>query len=130
MVDDSKTHEAEDIEKQHKVEIRNQADHAVFSAEKNLKEVGDKIDADTKARIQTAIERVKAALKGENSDEIKSAADDLTNAWHTASQQLYQQRAHTTGGGSQPGGPNGPGGGQSSAAGDGSVQADYEVVDE
>jgi len=130
MVDDSKVHEAEDLEKQRKVEIRNQADNAVFAAEKNLKEVGDKIDADTRAKIQTAVERVKAALKGDNSDEIKSAADDLTTAWHAAAQQIYQQRAHAAGGGPQPGGPGGPTGGQSAAGGDGSVQADYEVVDE
>jgi molecular chaperone DnaK len=84
MVNDAKSHEAEDTEKYKKVEIRNQADQAVFMAEKNLKDIGDKIDADTKAKIEAAAERVKTALKGENTDEIKSAADDLNTAWHAA----------------------------------------------
>ncbi len=129
MVDDAKAHDSEDREKARKVEIRNQADHAVFSAEKNLRELGDKIDADTKAKIEGAIERVRAALKGGNTDEIKSAADDLDTAWHAAAQQIYRQQTQQQGG-PQPGAPGVPGGGQSAAADGGSVDADFEVVDE
>ncbi len=129
MVNDAKQHETEDSQKAHKVEVRNQADQAVFMAEKNLKDMGDKIDADTKAKIEAAMERVKTALKGDNTDEIKSAADDLNTAWHAAAEQMYQ-RAGAQQGGPQPGGQDQPGGEQASAAGDGSVDADYEVVDD
>jgi molecular chaperone DnaK len=133
MVNDAKTNEAEDTEKQQKVEIRNQADQAVFMAEKNLAEIGDKIDGDTKARIEAAAERVKTALKGENTDEIKAAADDLNTAWHAAAQQMYQQQSQEAGAepqpGPQPGAGGRPGGGQSAGADD-SVEADFEVVDE
>ncbi len=132
MVNDAKAHEAEDSEKSKKVEIRNQADQAVFMAEKNLKDLGDKIDAGTKAKIEAAMERVKTALKGDNTDEIKSAADDLNTAWHAAAQQVYQQQAQSGGAnqGPTPGGGGQAGAGQASGAGDDSVEADYEVVDE
>jgi molecular chaperone DnaK len=129
MVDDAKRHEAEDTQKAQKVEVRNQADQAVFMAEKNLKDMGDKIDADTRAKIEAAMERVKTALKGDNTDEIKSAADDLNTAWHAAAEQMYQ-RAGAQQGGPQPGGQQQPGTGQSAGAENGSVDADYEVVDD
>jgi molecular chaperone DnaK len=132
MVNDAKTHETEDNEKQQKVEVRNQADQAVFMAEKNLKELGDKIDADTKAKIEAAVSRVKEALKGENMVEIKSASEDLTAAWHAAAQQIYQQQSQTAGAESQPG-PEGPtpnNGETSSGGGGNTVDADFEVVDE
>ncbi len=132
MVNDSNIHEAEDNEKHQKVEVRNQADQAVFTAEKNLKDLGDKIDADTKAKIEAAVERVKTALNGENTDEIKAAADDLNTAWHAAAEQMYQQQAQQQGAGSQPG-PQPDMGNQSGgpeAAGNESVEADFEVVDE
>jgi len=128
MVDDAKQHESEDAQKAQKVEVHNQADQAVFMAEKNLKEMGDKIDADTKAKIEAAVERVKTALKDDNTDEIKSAADDLNNAWHAAAEQMYQ-RAGAQQGGPHPGGQEQPGGGQATSD-DGSVDADYEVVDD
>jgi len=130
MVNDAKAHQAEDTEKGKKIEIRNQADQAVFMAEKNLKEYGDKIDADAKAKIEAAVERVKTALKGENTDEIKAAADDLNTAWHGAAQQMYQQQATDQQQGPPPGGGGQPGSGPSSGAGDESVEADFEVVDE
>jgi molecular chaperone DnaK len=132
MVNDAKAHEAEDSEKSKKVEIRNQADQAVFMAEKNLKDLGDKIDAGTKAKIEAAMERVKTALKGDNTDEIKSAADDLNTAWHAAAQQVYQQQQAQPGGANQGSAPGGgqAGGGQASGSGDDSVEADYEVVDD
>ena len=132
MVNDAKSHQAEDSEKHHKVEVRNQADQAVFMAEKNLKELGDKIDADTRAKIEAAVERVKSALKGENTDDIKAAADDLNTAWHAAAQQMYQQQAQQPGGGGPHAGPRPDMGGQpgGTSAGDDSVEADFEVVDE
>ncbi|MEZ5359025.1 MAG: molecular chaperone DnaK [Candidatus Zixiibacteriota bacterium] len=132
MVNDAKSHAAEDEQKAKKVQIRNEADQAVFMAEKNLKEMGDKIDATTKSKIEAAMERVKETLKGDNTDEIKSASDDLTAAWHAAAQTIYQQQAQQ--GGPQPGpDPNmGAGRGQqaSESSGDQAVDADFEVVDD
>ncbi|MCP4567326.1 MAG: Hsp70 family protein, partial [FCB group bacterium] len=135
----AEANEVEDNAKKEKIEIRNQADQAVFMTEKNLAEAGDKIDADTKAKIEAAVARVKQALEGENTDELKAAADDLTTAWHGAAQQMYQQ-AQAAGatpgpdssGADQPGPePNENSGDASDASdADGSVDADFEVVDE
>ncbi|MEE9443385.1 MAG: molecular chaperone DnaK [candidate division Zixibacteria bacterium] len=130
MVDDAKSHEAEDEEKHKKVQIRNEADQAVFMAEKNLKDMGDKLDADNKTKIEAAISRVKEALKGENTEEIKSASDDLTAAWHAAAQNIYQQQAQQQGAHPDPD-MNTDQTSQAQSADDSkTVDADYEVVDE
>jgi len=135
MVNDAKTHAEEDTLKGKRIEIRNRADQSVFVAEKNLKEYGDKIDPETRSKIEAAVERVKTALKGDNTDEIKSAAEDLDTAWHAAAQQMYQQQqAQQPGAGPQQQGT--PPGGETSqdkkaaSGGDESVEADYEVVDD
>lgn len=124
MVKDAEAHKTDDEQKAKKVEVRNQADQAVFLAEKNLKEMEDKLDSDNKAKIETAIERVKQALKGDDTDEIKVASDDLTAAWHAAAQTVYQQRSQQTG----PGGDNGQSG--SRQPDQESVDAEFEVVDD
>jgi len=129
MVKDAELHASEDDEKRRKVETHNNADQAVFMAEKNLKEYGDKLGADNKAKIEAAIARVKEALKGDNAADIKAASDDLTAAWHLAAQTIYQQQAHASG--PQPGTPGGPSpAADSGPGGGGSVDAEYEVVDD
>ncbi|MFH1701402.1 MAG: molecular chaperone DnaK [Candidatus Zixiibacteriota bacterium] len=130
MVNDAKSHQSEDEQKHKKVQIRNEADQAVFMAEKNLKDMGDKLDADNKAKIEAAISRVKETLKGENTDEIKSASDDLTAAWHAAAQNIYQQQAQQQGPQSGPDMNHEQASQTQSADDSNTVDADYEVVDE
>jgi molecular chaperone DnaK len=127
MVNDAKSHESEDSERKRKVEVRNNADHAVFSAEKNLKDLGDKIEAGTKAKIEAAIERVKETLKGDGTEEIQRAADDLNSAWHEAAQTMYSQTQQQPGGQRQEK-PDGSSGQQEGD--DQTVDADFEVVDD
>ena len=128
MVNDAKSHATEDAEKAKKVQTRNEADQAVFAAEKNLKELGDKLGADNKAKIEAAISRVQEALKSDNTDEIIAASDDLTAAWHAAAQTIYQQQGQA---GPQPGMDPNMGQPHADAPGDEKpVDADYEVVDE
>ncbi|NOY89416.1 MAG: molecular chaperone DnaK [FCB group bacterium] len=91
MVDDAKVHEAEDKEKKRKVESRNKADAAVFQAEKQLKEFGDKLSSDTKAKIEAGIGRVKEALKTDNYQEMDASVEDLNKLWMDASTEMYQQ---------------------------------------
>ncbi|NMC42602.1 MAG: molecular chaperone DnaK [candidate division Zixibacteria bacterium] len=132
MVADAEAHASEDAEKRDKVETRNQADQAVFMAEKQLKELGDKLDADNKAKIEAAVARVKDAMKRENVAEMKSASEDLTNAWHAAAQTIYRQQAQQPGGspGGNGGGPTGQSGGPDPGGKGQGVDAEYEVVDE
>ena len=129
MVKDAELHASEDDEKRRKVETHNNADQAVFMAEKNLKEYGDKLNAGDKAKIEAAIARVKETLKGDNAADIKAASEDLTAAWHLAAQTIYQQQAHASG--PQPGSPGGPSqAAESGPGGSGSVDAEYEVMDD
>jgi molecular chaperone DnaK len=125
MINDAKSHENEDKEKRRKIDIRNSADAAVFQAEKNLKEYGDKLDADNRAKIEAGISRVKEAMKSDNISEMQSSVEALNQLWHAAAANMYQR----TSGGAAPGG--GPASGQSSGGqtgGDKTVDADYEVV--
>ncbi|HDQ43873.1 MAG TPA: molecular chaperone DnaK [bacterium] len=127
MVNDAKSHAAEDKQKREEVDLKNSADQLVYQTEKNLKEYGDKLDADTKGKLEAAVGRVKEAQKGSSPDELKSSVDALNQVWQAAASQMYQQA------GSQPGaeGAAGPQAGGEQASGDGNVQdADYEVVDD
>ncbi len=126
MVNDAKTHEGEDKEKRHRIDIRNGADSAVFQTEKNLKEYGDKLDADNRAKIEAGINRVKEAMKTDNLVEMESSVDALNQLWHAAAATMYQK----TSGGASPSG-SASGSSQSSSgqtAGEKTVDADYEVV--
>ena len=130
MVNDAKQHESEDKEKKRRVDTRNQADAAVFQAEKQLKDLGDRIDADTKAKIEAGINRVKEAIKSDNINEMNSSVEALNQLWHAAASQMYQntnqQQAGGPGNGSQPGGETQSQAGQS--GGDEPIDADFEEV--
>ena len=122
MVKDAEAHAAEDKNRREEIEARNQADTLTYQVEKQLKENGDKIDPATKARVEAAIERVRETLKGTNAAEIKSAAADLEQTFQAAAQEMY--KASTAGTGDAPT-PEGE-----SKSKKGSVDADFEVVEE
>ncbi len=124
MVKDAEAHAEEDKQKREEVETRNRADSMVYETEKNLQEFGDKVDDATKEKVSTAVERVKEALAANNHDEIQSATDALTQAWHEASAQLYQQ---TTADAPEDAPEDAP---TEDADDDNVVDAEYEVVDE
>ena len=131
MVSDAKAHGAEDMRKREEVEAKNRADQLVYEAEKNLSEMGDKISADDRAKVEAAISRTKQALGGSNVDEIKASTDALMQVAGQAAQAAYQQAAQA-GAGAGAGPQAGPGeGAQGQAEGgkDNAVDADYEVVD-
>jgi molecular chaperone DnaK len=136
MKKDAKEHESEDKQKREMVDIKNQADSLVFQGEKQIKEMESKMDAETKMKIQTALDRLKEAQKGTNVEEIKSAIDGYNAAWQEASTKMYSQ---ATGG--QPGaGQQQEGfGSQGQQQGDAGQQtqddkkvenADFEVMDD
>ena len=121
MVKDAEAHAEEDKQKREEVETRNRADSLVYETEKNLKEFGDKVDDATKEKVTAAVERVKSALAANNNEEIKAASDALTQVWHEASAQLYQQ---TTGAAPDDATTEAPDDGEDV------VDAEYEVVDD
>jgi molecular chaperone DnaK len=87
---DAEAHADEDKAKREEVETRNEADGAVYRSEKMLKDNGDKISGDDKAKIEKAAADVKEALKGTDSAAIKSAAEKLNEAWQAVSAELYK----------------------------------------
>ena len=90
---DAEAHADEDKKHREEVETRNEADNAVYRSEKMLKETGDKISGDDKAKIEKAVADVKEALKGSDSAAIKSAAEKLNEAWQAVSAELYKAAA-------------------------------------
>ena len=93
MRKDAEAHADEDKTKREEVETRNEADNAVYRSEKMLKETGDKISGDDKAKIEKAVAEVKEALKGSDAGAIKSAAEKLNEAWQAVSAELYKAAA-------------------------------------
>ena len=112
------------VELKEEVEVRNQADQMVYQSEKTLSEMGDKIPADDKTKVQGGIDKLKEALKGTDTAAIKSATEELTQAFYAVSEKLYQQANPQQGGAQQPGPDAGAQGGQQY------YDADYKVVDE
>jgi molecular chaperone DnaK len=129
MVRDAESHSSEDKKRRSEVDAKNRADQMVYETEKNLKQFGDKLDSDARAKVEAAMGRVREVLKGSNIDEIKSSTEALTQVWHEAAGKMYQQ---TTGSGGQTSQDYGKQETSSDARGkakDQTVDADYEVVD-
>lgn len=125
MVNDAKSHAAEDKKKRELVDARNHADQLVYQTEKNLKDMGDKLSGEDKSKIEAAVGRVKEALKSDNLDEIKSSTEALSKIWNDLASKIYQQQ------GAQSGETAEAATGQSEASKDEKVEeADFEVVDD
>ena len=121
MRDEAKANEAKDREEREKVDKVNAADTLIFSTEKQLKEYGDKIPADKKANIESALAALKSAHSAGNVADIDAATQKLNDAWQAASQEMYsaqqqaganagQQQTGNAGAGQQAGGANNDGG--------------------
>ena len=127
----------EDKKKRESVDLRNNADQMVYQTEKLISEDGDKFSADDKSALQTKVDALKEALKGDNEDAIKSAQEDLQNKFYEVSQKLYEaaQQAQQAQGGAQAG-PKGPQGAgydpnaQAQGGGQEYTDADYTEVDD
>jgi molecular chaperone DnaK len=102
MKNEAKANEASDKEARDRVEKINQADSLIFQTEKQLKEYGDKIPADKKAPIESALNKLKDAHKSQDLAQIDTALAEMNNAWTAASEDMY--KATQDAGGGQPGG--------------------------
>jgi len=143
MKTDAQAHAQEDKKRKEEIETKNQADNLVFQTRKQLKDLGDKMDADTKAKVESAANALEEAIKSNNPVDIKAKTEVLNNAWNEASTKMYEsakaQQAPGAGGpqqgpfaGGQPGSGPGPqqqqGGEQQ--GGKKVENADFEVVDD
>jgi molecular chaperone DnaK len=124
MVNEAEKYADEDKKRRETVELRNQADSLVYTSEKTLKDLGDKVAADTKAKVEAGAERLKKLLESEDLDtaEVKSAMEQLQEAVYAVSAGLYeqQQAAGAQGGAEAPADDDGPVEGEV-------VDAEYEV---
>ena len=90
-VKEAEQYAAQDKKMKEEVETRNQADQMVYQSEKTLSEMGDKIPEGDKASVQSAIDKLKETLKGEDSAAIKADTEALQQAFYAVSEKLYQQ---------------------------------------
>ncbi len=132
MQKDAELHAEEDRKRKELAEARNQADNLVYTTEKSLQELGDKVDQATKDQITEKIAAVKKAVEGDDAEAIKKAQEELMQASHKLAEMMYQQQA---GGAAGPGGAAGAGAGAAGAgAAGGAAQgggsaSDDDVVD-
>ncbi|MDR2516757.1 MAG: molecular chaperone DnaK [Spirochaetaceae bacterium] len=135
MVKEAEIHAEEDRREKEKAEARNEADTMIYSTEKNIKDLGDKINSADKSRAEEAIAHLKQALEGNDAADIKAKTEALKQVSYQIAEALYKTQGAQQGGGA-PGAEN-PGGGPEGGAsgGDGgntknAEEADYEVVDD
>jgi len=115
MVQEARTNESQDRQLRELVEVRNNADSLAYQTEKALRELGDRLPAAERQNIQSKIDALRETVKGNDASRIKQQSDELQNAFHTLSQQLYAQQ----GGGPQSGTSGGPGYGPGRSPGNG-----------
>ncbi len=134
MVKAAEAHASEDKQRREAIEQRNQLDSLVYRVEKDSKEWVERLPADAKSRLDSALEAGKQALRTGEADGIRTALDELNNAYSAAGASLYQagqaqdQGAGAGAGAGQPGADGGPS--EPAADQEDVVEADYEIVDE
>ncbi len=132
MRDEAKANEAADKAEREKADKINEADAMIFQSEKNLKDYGDKIPADKKAAIESALTQLKSAYESKDINSINSALENINNAWHAASEDMakaaQQQGPSQNTGSANNSGNAGNGNGANGSNDPGTVDVDYEEV--
>ena len=135
MMREAESHADEDKARKEAIEARNQADQAVYAAERMMQEAGDKLSAEDRAPIESAVADVRKALESEDDAALKSAMEALTAVQHKAAEAMYKQASQTpppppdpSSGAPGDGGGSAPGAG--GAAGGGGEVIDAEVVED
>ena len=128
-VEDAERYASEDKKRKEEVDTRNHADQLVYTTEKTLKELGDKLSTDDKSRIEGLVADLRKALEGTDTAAIKAATDKLTETSYEVFGKIYQQQQAQGGqAGPEMGGNGGSNGNNGQNGGDDVVDADYEVV--
>ena len=95
MRSDAETHAEEDKKRRELVDLKNRGDQLAYTAEKTLKDMGDKVSAEDRGNIESAISSLREALKGDDADAIKRTTEALEQASHKIAEQMYKQAAET-----------------------------------
>jgi len=129
LVKDAEMHADEDKKKKEIVEARNSADALIYSTERSIKDLGDKVDSETKGKVEAASAALKKAIEGEDVEEIKKLSEELTQVSHKLAEAMYQQASAAD---QQAGGAAAGASGQTGGAApeEDVVDADFEEVKE
>jgi molecular chaperone DnaK len=125
MVKDAETNAATDKEKREKIDLKNQAETLVYQSEKQLGELGDKVGAEDKAKVESSSVKLKEAIAKEDFDTMKSELEILQQALYAAGAAVYQQAAGAEAGGAAPGGNGAGADAASSASSDDVIDAEF-----
>jgi molecular chaperone DnaK len=133
MTKEAESHAEEDKKKREVVDLKNQADQLIYATEKTMKEHGDKVSADVRGKIESAINNLKEVVKGEDANAIRKAIDNLNTNTQDLGKTLYEeaakkQAASAQAGGAQQGPP--PEGETKRKGGDDVIDAEFEAKDE
>ena len=107
-VKDAEAHASEDKKKKEEIEVRNNAESLVYNCEKTMKDLGDKISGEEKAKVETELDAVKKALEGTDTEAIKQSTEKLTQVFYELSEKLYKQANPNPAGATAEGAANGP----------------------
>ena len=137
MVKEAELHAEEDKKEKEKAEVRNEADNMIYATEKNIKDLGDKVNAEDKSKAEEAIADLRRALEGSDNEDIKAKTEALKQVSYKIAEEVYKQSSsQAADGGASGGGATGGFGGTGDTAGTdsdntkGAEDADYEVVDD
>jgi len=137
MVQDAEKFADEDQKKAEIIQARNEADQMLYTTEKSLKDIGDKISEDEKKKVEAEMETLREALKGDDVEAIKNAREALMQASHKIAEEVYKQAQAQQAASGAADGPEqaetadtASGDEQQDDKGSGAVDADFEVVDD
>ena len=122
MVKDAETNASVDKEKRERIDIKNQAETLVYQAEKQLGELADKVDADSKAKVEDKRVKLKAAIEKDDFDSMKSLLEELQQELYTLGASVYQQAGAA---GADAGADAGAAGAGDSSSGDDVIDAEF-----
>jgi molecular chaperone DnaK len=97
MVKDAREHESDDRQRRELIEARNNADSIAYQTEKTLRDLGEKISSDEKAKIEALITNLRETINTDDTSAIRKQTDELQNAFHAISQQMYAQQQASPG---------------------------------
>ncbi|MBD2328527.1 molecular chaperone DnaK [Alkalinema sp. FACHB-956] len=121
MVRDAEQNASADKEKRDRIDLKNQADSLAYQAEKQMSDLGDKVPAADKSKIEGLVKELRDAIQAENFDSIQAKKNELEQALYQVSSNIYQQ----AGGDAGAAGGEAPGGGGSAPSGDDVIDADF-----
>ena len=122
MVKDAEANASADKEKREKIDLKNQAETLVYQAEKQMGELGDKVEADAKAKVDEKRTKLQEAINAEDYDAMKILLEELQQELYTVGASVYQQEGAAAGGAA-------PGGDAGAGAASGGGDASDDVID-